>query len=188
MGVKMHPKNVAINKELHKYRDLEEILKPFNLVYRDEWDDEQQLETSGADLVKVSTEVSTVVIPPLKHPISAVLFSYTQTPMCGLFDECQRFLKAMTKESLKKGMPDIPYSFAIGGDGTVYELRGWTKKPEMSEKYPQLDGAVIEIAHFGQQGSPPPLTMANAAWELVQYGVKIAFMKNKPRFYTDYHD
>lgn len=111
MPGKMHRKNVEINKNLHKFRDLEEIMKPFSLVYRDEWDDGKypSQEEGGNDLIPAPTELSTAVIPALKHPIPAVLFSYTQTPVCGRFEECQRFLKAMCRESLMKGLPDIPY-------------------------------------------------------------------------------
>jgi hypothetical protein len=102
-------KHHEINKRLHKFRDLEEIMRPFELVYRDEWDTGP--ETDGQEVVKAVSDVSTAVIPTLKHPIGAVLFSYTNTPTCGRFDECQKYLQAMCKASREKGLPDIPYRF-----------------------------------------------------------------------------
>lgn len=41
------------------------------------------------------------------------------------------------------------YSFIVGGDGRVYEGRGWWVKPAKNKKWGMIFGKSIEIAYMG---------------------------------------
>ena len=47
-----------------------------------------------------------------------------------------------------KGYDDIGYSFLIGGDGTIYEGRGWGKKGSHSYCYNQWGYGIVFIGRY----------------------------------------
>lgn len=112
----------------------------------------------------------------LLHPTPVVIVSHTETLDCHNFDKCsERVRRIQTGHIGKKGarsgaeIVDIGYNFLIGGDGNVYEGRGWDamsfhKRPE----------GVLGISFIGNFNKHE-LTdgQIEAAQELLALGVKL---------------
>lgn len=84
--------------------------KPLRIVTRNEW------------LAQPAKEVLT----PLKLPVNRVIIAHTATEGCTTQTSCVyriRFIQELHIGTFNYG--DIGYNFLIGGDGNVYEGRGW---------------------------------------------------------------
>ena len=72
-------------------------------------------------------------IPPKKPatqleilPAPYVVISHTVTDICLTMKECiDRVREVQNLHSVQWGWDDIGYNFLVGGDGNVYEGRGW---------------------------------------------------------------
>ncbi|XP_058456824.1 uncharacterized protein LOC131434187 [Malaya genurostris] len=86
--------------------------KPLRIVTRNEW------------LAQPPKED----LDPLKLPVHKVIIAHTATEGCTTQTACiyrVRFIQERHISSMNLG--DIAYNFLIGGDGNVYEGRGWLK-------------------------------------------------------------
>jgi N-acetylmuramoyl-L-alanine amidase len=115
-------------------------------------------------------------VSPLLHPTPVVIVSHTETQECHSFDQCSETVRRIQTGHIgKKGaqtgaeIADIGYNFLIGGDGNVYEGRGWDamsfhKRPE----------GVLGISFIGNFHKHE-LTdgQIEAAQELLALGVKL---------------
>lgn len=63
--------------------------------------------------------------PLFIHPAKYVIVSHTVTTNCYKQINCENVMKDMQAYHLKIGNCDISYNFVIGGDGYIYEGRGW---------------------------------------------------------------
>ena len=54
----------------------------------------------------------------------------------------------MQKHFTLKGYADIGYSFLIGGDGLIYEGRGWNKKGDHTYCYDQHGYGIVFIGRY----------------------------------------
>ncbi|XP_054261650.1 peptidoglycan-recognition protein SD-like [Macrosteles quadrilineatus] len=62
----------------------------------------------------------------LDYPALSATTTYTDTEPCTTTEECTRAVQEIQMKQMdEEGLPDIAYSFLIGGDGRVYEGRGW---------------------------------------------------------------
>lgn len=61
----------------------------------------------------------------MPHPVGLVIISHTNTKPCFSFANCSLALRELQKSQMHKGLWDISYNFAIGGDGNIYVGRGW---------------------------------------------------------------
>ncbi|CAG9558838.1 unnamed protein product [Danaus chrysippus] len=59
------------------------------------------------------------------EPLLLVVIQNTVGPQCHRFQACAAELRNLQGWFIKDMGYDIPYSFAVGNDGRVYELRGW---------------------------------------------------------------
>ncbi|XP_054264031.1 peptidoglycan-recognition protein LB-like isoform X2 [Macrosteles quadrilineatus] len=111
------------------------------LIKRAEWDAEMQ----DGD------------IPPLQLPATNVFFTYTGTSQCSYnsntLPSCHNVVKNIQQEAIfEHGLPDIPYNFLLGGDGCVYEGRGWRLKPEPIPDEPELNERnTLVVAYIGKK-------------------------------------
>lgn len=65
---------------------------------------------------------------PLRiHPAKFVIVAHTVTTNCYKEFNCQTVVKGIQAYDLKNNLCDITYNFVIGGDGNIYEGRGWGK-------------------------------------------------------------
>ncbi|XP_054276207.1 peptidoglycan-recognition protein SC1a/b-like isoform X1 [Macrosteles quadrilineatus] len=84
-------------------------LEPLKLVGRDEWGAVPPTETKF-----------------LKKPIRTLVFAFnTEKDTCTNVEDCKAAVKDLQTYHMDLGYPDIYYNFCIGGDGRIYEGRGW---------------------------------------------------------------
>ncbi|XP_063791826.1 peptidoglycan-recognition protein SC2-like [Pseudophryne corroboree] len=70
---------------------------------------------------------------------------------------------------------DIGYNFLIGGDGSVYEGRGWTKLGAHAKGSNSISIGIAFIGSF--QNKLPPQAAINAAKSLIQCGVSKNYIR-----------
>nr|XP_046246451.1 peptidoglycan recognition protein 5 [Scatophagus argus] len=62
----------------------------------------------------------------LKGSAQRVVIHHTALPKCTSLKECTDQLVSIQRAHMtERGFDDIGYNFLVGGDGTVYEGRGW---------------------------------------------------------------
>ncbi|KAK2847004.1 hypothetical protein Q5P01_010003 [Channa striata] len=62
----------------------------------------------------------------LKAPAWRVIIHHTALPSCKGLTECKDQLVCIQRMHMKeRGFDDIGYNFLVGGDGTLFEGRGW---------------------------------------------------------------
>ncbi|XP_069701768.1 uncharacterized protein [Periplaneta americana] len=113
---------------------------------------------------------------PLLHPTPIVIISHTITPKCLNFQDCSERMRSiqffhMGKSRTKgKEFVDIGYNFVIGGDGNVYEGRGW----DVASFHQKSEG-VIGISFIGDYRERDFLTDGEieAAQQLLVLGVNM---------------
>ncbi|XP_030762770.1 uncharacterized protein LOC115887466 isoform X11 [Sitophilus oryzae] len=89
---------------------------------------------------------------------------HTKTESCSDFSSCSRKLRQIQENDMDMlHYPDVKYNFLIGGDGKVYEGRGWGVKNEMDN-----DANVALIGDFST--SSPSNSMIQAINVLIDRG------------------
>ncbi|KAI4471834.1 peptidoglycan recognition protein [Holotrichia oblita] len=61
----------------------------------------------------------------VSRPISFVIVSHTAGVQCFTFADCATQMRNIQALHVNNGSPNIGYNFLIGGDGGIYEARGW---------------------------------------------------------------
>ncbi|XP_054259542.1 peptidoglycan-recognition protein SB2-like [Macrosteles quadrilineatus] len=117
--------------------------------------------------------------PFLSNPVPHIILSYTETDVLFSPEECKEKLYQMHLDAVERGLWTVPFNFVVGGDGTVYECRGWKRKPERSRVFPALWGESMEIAHFGRKGKPPSINQINGSWLLTLFGMSKKYITHK---------
>lgn len=112
---------------------------------------------------------------PLKHPIPIVVISANEGDGCNDYITCSQELRDTQQydmfERPKGRQPDIVYNFMIGGDGNIYEARGWNV-----QSYHESADMVLGISFVGDyhyENLELNENQINAAQELIKYGVEI---------------
>ncbi|XP_054264774.1 peptidoglycan recognition protein 3-like [Macrosteles quadrilineatus] len=148
----------------------------------------------------VSREEWGAVVPTgskkLKLPAPNVIFTYCthrkkkEWPLCMDHEECCRTLRDMQEYYMKEElMRDLPYNFIVGGDGTIYEGRGWYVKPAKNENWKELYGRSVEIAYMGDHHERRPnKKMWRAAWDFVVMSVDTMHIENFYEFIENYDE
>ncbi|XP_054261656.1 peptidoglycan-recognition protein SB2-like isoform X2 [Macrosteles quadrilineatus] len=60
-----------------------------------------------------------------KTPVQHMVITWTYTDPCETKEECIKAVQEIQKDHLERGANDIQYNFLVGGDGNIYEGRGW---------------------------------------------------------------
>ncbi|XP_069701745.1 peptidoglycan-recognition protein SA-like isoform X2 [Periplaneta americana] len=149
---------------------------------QDEQEDQVKAATSsGAKLDKMrlirrwdwSAQNQSGVMIPLKHPVRYVVILHSADgEQCSTTEECSERVRGIQKFHMKtRGWSDIAYSFLVGGDGNVYEGRGWDARGAFAHKY---NGVAIGIAYIGNFVTvlPPPVQMEAGHW-IISQGVQL---------------
>lgn len=69
------------------------------------------------------------VLADLILPVNRVIITHTATDSCETQAQCTLRVRLMqTYHMESKNWDDIGYNFMVGGDGDVYEGRGWDKQ------------------------------------------------------------
>lgn len=83
-------------------------------------------------------------------PPSEVIVKSTETRACNTRTSCASAVRSVQSNDMyNKGLEDISCSFVVGGDGTVYEGRGW----DWATQYP--DAMVLCVVGSFKSASVP---------------------------------
>lgn len=134
------------------------------------------------------TRAEWVASPPrttldrLFPPVSRVIIAHTATESCETKGKCVfhvRFIQNFHMES--RGWDDIAYNFLVGGDGMVYEGRGWDNQGAHTKGYNKDS---ICIAFIGSYEDKLPKNISiTAALLLIEEGVKLNKVKKDYKLY-----
>ncbi|CAH2001101.1 unnamed protein product [Acanthoscelides obtectus] len=117
--------------------DEEPIRESFYLVTRRYWN----AEPPGANTVNLTL------------PVYRILLSQTNTPICETDSDCVKQVQDLQKKhKYTLHRSDILYNFLVGGDGRIYEGRGWQYKAD----WRGVDAVVLRIALLGRYEDEPP--------------------------------
>ena len=124
-----------------------------NIISRDSW---------GA---RRPTSTSTIYTP-----VSDFFIHHTEGRACTTFSRCVSRMKGIQNYHMNhKGWSDIGYSFLVGGDGNIYEGRGWDRVGTHTEGY---NSRGLAASFMGSFTTHTPRTAAlDAVKALIQCGI-----------------
>ncbi|XP_069675201.1 peptidoglycan-recognition protein SB2-like isoform X2 [Periplaneta americana] len=126
---------------------------PFQLVNRSSW---------GALPPKDKT--------PLPHPpATLVVIIHTDSTPCDTLDTCSEAVREIQRAHLKK-YSDIAFNFLVGGDGRVYEGRGWDLQGAFARSFNNVSLGVAFIGKFSNVA--PPNQQLEEAQALIDVSLK----------------
>lgn len=108
----------------------------------------------------------------LQHPTPFVVISHTASPECFSYTVCAA--KMRNFQDLHMGsddLSDIGYSFVVGGDGNVYEGRGWDVTNMHTGFVTRCNIGISFIGNFVRD--TPTNGQIEAVQELIKFGVKM---------------
>ncbi|XP_013189612.2 peptidoglycan-recognition protein LB [Amyelois transitella] len=132
---------------------------PFSFVDRNQW---------GAEPAKGQTA--------LGAPVQFVVIHHSYQPgVCLTRQECITAMRSMQSfHQNDQGWVDIGYNFAVGGEGSVYEGRGWENVGAHAVGY---NAQSIGICIIGDWINVlPPREALEATKQLIQIGVSLGYI------------
>ena len=110
---------------------------------------------------------------PLRHPAPFVVISHTASPFCFSPVKCAAQMRIFQDEHMGGSLtlPDIGYSFAVGGDGNVYEGRGWEVTTMHSGFVSRCNIGITFIGNFVHD--TPTSGQIEGVKELIQLGLRL---------------
>ncbi|KAL0280540.1 UNVERIFIED_CONTAM: hypothetical protein PYX00_001801 [Menopon gallinae] len=113
----------------------------------------------------------------MKSPVPYVVISHTAGRFCYLKAVCMQVVRDIQGDHMSRTPPysDIAYSFLVGGDGNIYEGRGWTTKTANTGF---VNGKSININFIGsfENLDPPTYPQTEAVKALIEYGVNNSYI------------
>ncbi|XP_069701774.1 peptidoglycan-recognition protein LA-like [Periplaneta americana] len=109
----------------------------------------------------------------LRHPTIFVVISHTVTPACYTPVKCSAQMRSIQDYHMgnELELPDIGYSFVIGGDGNVYEGRGWDATNMHTGFVKRCNIGISLIGNFVHD--TPTNGQLEALKDLIELGVKL---------------
>ncbi|XP_054260253.1 peptidoglycan recognition protein 1-like [Macrosteles quadrilineatus] len=86
----------------------------------------------------------------LELPVSRVFYAHTNTSPCSCPDTCADECRRLQNQH-RIVLQDIRFNFLVGGDGLVYEGRGWESCPSLDHGYADFEEYSIYIGCIGKQ-------------------------------------
>ncbi|XP_069841689.1 peptidoglycan-recognition protein SC2-like [Dendropsophus ebraccatus] len=109
-------------------------------------------------------------------PVSYVVIHHTEGNDCFSRAICTTQAKSIQSYHMDgNGWCDIGYNFLVGGDGFIYEGRGWTTIGAHSPIYNPISIGIGFIGSF--TSSNPTIAAQNAAKSLISCGVSRGYIK-----------
>nr|AFD54029.1 PGRP-SA [Locusta migratoria] len=105
-------------------------------------------------------------------PVHNVIIHHTVSPICTSMNSCAervRSIQVLHMNNLK--FEDIGYSFLVGGDGNVYEGRGWHKQGAHTRGYNKNSIGIALVGDFTD--TLPPRAQLDALKKLLECGVQL---------------
>ncbi|XP_054290647.1 peptidoglycan-recognition protein LF-like isoform X4 [Macrosteles quadrilineatus] len=121
-------------------------------------------------------------VEPVTHPLEKVFITMdTASHPCYDKETCLGIVADLQKRHMTNdGAPDIRYNFLVGGDGNVYEGRGWHQKPQLAKEEKYFEDKSLDIAYIGTyEESMYPLKMYGTVIRLVQEGERMKLLSFK---------
>lgn len=108
----------------------------------------------------------------MANPKAAYVFIHHTTGNgCRDKASCSRAIRGHQNYHMdKNGWPDIGYSFLVGGDGRIYEGRGWGQVGAHTRGYNHNGIAISFVGDFMKQ--TPNAGMLKAARNLIACGIR----------------
>ncbi|CAG9839411.1 unnamed protein product [Diabrotica balteata] len=111
----------------------------------------------------------------LHTPVSLIIIHHTATQSCLTSAECKlqtRIIQAFHIEN--RHWSDIGYNFLIGGDGKIYEGRGWTSQGAHTLYYNKMSFGIGFIGTFTNY--VPGKYQIDALEVLIEKGVQLGYI------------
>ncbi|XP_045539265.1 peptidoglycan-recognition protein LB [Papilio machaon] len=133
--------------------------KNIPIVSRDEW---------GAQ--------SPTFISNLTLPVPYVIIHHTYEPgACFSLQECSKAMRSIQNyHQGTQGWADIGYNFAVGGDGSIYEGRGWKAVGAHASGYNSVSIGIVLIGDYVSQ--LPLAHQLELTKELITVGVELGYI------------
>lgn len=126
------------------------------IVSRSEWD--AQSATDSPRRLKV-------------QPATHAIISHTATQSCYIKAKCEHNVRGIQTFHIEaKGWIDIGYNFLVGGDGNVYEGRGWDYSGAHTHNYNNRSIGIAFVGDFIYK--TPTLEQIDATLKLLELGVR----------------
>ncbi|KAF4519047.1 hypothetical protein B566_EDAN001633 [Ephemera danica] len=110
-----------------------------------------------------------------KNPSTLAIIHHSDTPPCTTTQQCEARVRQIQSFHVNnRGWGDIGYNFLIGGDGTIYEGRGWGKVGAHAKGYNSISTGICFIGNY--KTSPPPRHLLQLAKDLIACGVTKKFI------------
>ncbi|KAJ8712951.1 hypothetical protein PYW08_008255 [Mythimna loreyi] len=133
---------------------------PFNFVDRENW---------GARPPNGFT--------PLSLPVPYVVVHHSYIPPdCETTAACERSMRVMQDmHQINNGWVDIGYNFAVGGEGSVFEGRGWNAVGAHATTFNVKSIGICMIGDF--VGKLPPAAQIQSLKDLIAAGVEQGYIR-----------
>lgn len=110
-------------------------------------------------------------IEPLKLPVPYVIIHHTYIPdVCNTTEQCIKSMQSMQRfHQVERKWDDIGYNFAVGGDGNIYEGRGWDRIGAHARSWNNKSIGIVLIGDYTDKN--PSSIMQKRAHEIIAFGV-----------------
>lgn len=108
----------------------------------------------------------------LTAPVKYVILHHTSTPSCSTQKKCAAQVRAIQDDHMDtSAFHDIGYNFLVGGDGLVYEGRGWDTRGAFLKGWNVKAVGIALIGDFNHKA--PSDAQLQVAQLLIAQGVKL---------------
>jgi N-acetylmuramoyl-L-alanine amidase len=107
----------------------------------------------------------------LVTPVANVVILHTASKNCLSQYNCSALVRQIQDGHTNKKYDDIAYSFLVGGDGNVYEGRGWDTRGAFGYHYNNISIGVAFIGTFSSVA--PNARQIHAGQQLIAKGVEL---------------
>ncbi|XP_059470218.1 peptidoglycan-recognition protein 2-like [Neocloeon triangulifer] len=106
----------------------------------------------------------------LSNPVPYVVIHHSESGTCSSQASCSALVRGFQDQHMDvNGWSDIGYSFLVGGDGNIYEGRGWDR---VGAHAPGYNSNSIGICFIGSYiSSAPSSTLVDPVRQLIQCGM-----------------
>jgi N-acetylmuramoyl-L-alanine amidase len=108
-------------------------------------------------------------------PVPNVVIHHTEMGECYTVQDCIIVMRSIQDFHMDgNGWSDIGYSFLIGGDGTVFQGRGWDRVGAHAPGYNDKSIGISLIGNFMVE-LPPDVEM-EAAKSMIECGIELGYI------------
>ncbi|KAK7480186.1 hypothetical protein BaRGS_00028571 [Batillaria attramentaria] len=118
----------------------------------------------------------------MSTPVSLVFIHHTAGSTCSSSSSCARVARETQNFHMNsRGYSDVGYNFLVGGDGKIYEGRGWNRVGAHTLGFNSRAIAISFMGNFMKQS--PTSSAINAAKNLIACGVREGKIRSSYKLY-----